>query len=286
MKKVTGVLIGLVAMALMSFGSVTAQAAGTVKIGGVSVDKSYLLTSTYYRTTRAVTAHVTYYKATNADTHKTGTLTLPKGTVVSGWFIPKHHLANGRWGMEMSIFSDQLNYALMNSRPKKGYHVSAAVSYNLKSFKKVKAPAYLPTYSIGNLYLGGAKVAKRGQDAAKQTVQITSNGYVEVHHLTKLSSETDLLANKPVSSAKIMKTRVKGAVRYLYLNKKLKGHHTVRVGKQGAYQYRLAFKNLHQPQNLSAYDDDRGEIYDFDSLYSLGGVTYFTPICFGSEIED
>jgi len=280
-------VLGFIAFAMISIGGMTAQAAtSTVKIGGVSVERSFLNIGTYYQAKRAAKATVTYYKTSKPDTQYTKVITLPKGTIMSGWIIPKHKLARGQWGNELSLVGGNLNYGLVNVGAKKGYLVSGVVSYALKKFKKVKTPAYMPTYSYGDLYLGGAKATRESDSQVKQIVRITSNGYVELIHQNKRTNSDGAFGGKPSSQAKIVKTKVKGATRYLYLNTKMKGVKTTRVGKKGAYQYRLALKNLHQPQNLSGYDDDRGEIYVFDSLYAVGGVTYYTLICNGSDIED
>jgi len=291
-KQVIYWVLGLALACLGVSGTTTARAAttastdATVNIGGVTVKREFLNINTYYRAQSAVKAEVTYYKVAKADSQYTKTITLPKGTVVAGDFIPKHHLANGKWGLELAVENSQLNYNLTKSGLKKGYLASGIVSYATSSFKKVKAPAYMPTYSSGDLYLGGAKATKQRDDQVKQIVRITTNGYVELMHRNTKATSDDAFAGKPFSQAKISKTQVKGATRYLYLNAKMTGLKTTKVGKKGAYQYRLAVKNLHQPVNLSYYDDDRGEVYNFDSLYAIGGVTYYTPICFGSDIED
>ncbi|GAK48524.1 hypothetical protein LOSG293_350130 [Secundilactobacillus oryzae JCM 18671] len=124
---------------------------------------------------------------------------------------------------------------------------------------------------------------------ASQSVNITTNGYVEVHKRNTTGQPEYVYSNNPVTSAKIKKTTVKGATHYLYLGSKIKGLKTTRVGKKGAYQYRLALKNLHKPQTISSNNEDSGAS-SLASLYSLGGVTYYTPIgttgnTFGSDSQ-
>lgn len=287
MRKRIGWLLGIAMLAIVGWGSVSAQAATrTVKIAGVTVPRSYLNTDTYYRANRTVTAHVTYYKAKHSNAQYTKSIKLPRGTVMAGNIVPKRKLAHGQWGNELALGMGNLNYSLLKTGAKKGYVAGGIVVYAVTSLKKIKTPAYMPTYSVGDLYLGGAKATQQRDDQVKKVFRVTTNGYVELIKRNAKAEGDATFAGKPVSEAKIERTRVKGATRYLYLGSKMKGVKTTRVGKKGAYRYRLAFKNLHRPQNLSYYDDDRGEVNVFDSLYSVGGVTYYTPICFGSEIED
>lgn len=287
-KQLLAGLIGFAALLAVGVGETTAHADATVNIGGTTVSRSYLNIDTYYRATRAVKATVTYYQAKTEKRQYNRTITLPKGTVVAGRIIPKHQLAHGKWGNELALGQGNLNYKLLNSGAKKGYVAGGTVSYALTYLKKVKRPAYMPTYSYGDLYLGGAKATLQADNQQKRVFRVTTNGYVELIARDTKAAGDAIFAGKPLHQAKIKKTRVKGATRYLYLSTKMSGTgiKTTRVGKKGAYQYRLALKNLHKPQNLSYDDDDRGTVYVFDSLYAVGGVTYYTPICFGSEIED
>lgn len=287
-KQLLAGLIGLAALLTVGTSQTTAHADATVNIGGTTVSRSYLNIDTYYRATRAVKAHVTYYRAKDGKRQYTKAIKLPKGTIVAGWIVPKHQLAHGKWGNELTFGQGNLNEKLLNAGAKKGYVAGGTVSYALKHLKKVKRPVYMPAYSSGDLYLGGAKATLQGDNQKKRVFRITTNGYVELIARNAKVQTDAAFAGKPLHQAKIKKTRVKGATRYLYLSSKMTGTgiKTTRVGKKGAYQYRLALKNLHQPQDLSYYDDDRGEVYVFDSLYAVGGVTYYTPICFGSEIED
>lgn len=287
-KQMMSLVLGLATVTAIGLaGTTTAQAAykyRTVTIAGETVGRDHLNTSTYYKVTKTVSVKVGFKKNTDELKGYTKTMKLPKGTIVTGSIVPKHKLAHGKWGDQLSFAVDNsLNYALFNRNVKKGYSAGYGIAYPVSNFKKIKTPAYMPTWSYGDLYLGGAKAI--GSES-KRSAQITTNGYVELHKINKKVTSDEQYTGKPYSTAKIVKTRVKGATRYLYLNGKLKGLKTVRVGKRGTYQYRLALKNRHQPQNHSSYDDDRGEYYDFYSLYSLGGVTYYTSITSGSDIED
>lgn len=282
------VLLGVTAaMAISLIDTTTVQAAykyRTVTIAGETVDRDHLNMSTYYKATKTVSVKIGYEKNTDETKGYTKTMKLPKGTIVAGMIVPKHKLPNGKWDDQLSfVVENRLNYALFNRNVRQGYRAGYGIAYPVSTFKKIKTPAYMPTWSYGDLYLGGAKAI---DTTSKRSAQITTNGYVELHEINKNATLDEQYTGRPYSTAKIAKTRVKDATRYLYLKGKLKGLKTVRVGKKGAYQYRLALMNRHQPQNRSSYDDDRGEYYDFYSLYALGGVTYYTAITSGSDVED
>jgi len=168
-KKLVGGVVGLTSLLVLGLSGVGAKAATTV-INGTTVDKDYLNQATYYRTTKAVKAKIIYDRLSSGDTRQeyTKSITLPKGLVVAGNFNPKRHLANGKWRTQFVFTQERLNYALINRWAKKGYAAENAggISYANKSFKRVKTPAYLPTWSYGDLYVGGAKAAQR--DANRQ----------------------------------------------------------------------------------------------------------------------
>ncbi|WP_407889626.1 hypothetical protein [Levilactobacillus sp. N40-8-2] len=265
--------LGLVMFAFMvgvvGLGTQASAKSATVKIGNDQVSRDYLYTSTFYRSTKAVTVKVT---ANHTDgTFATKTVKIPKNTVVSGQKVNVTSRKQVLW----INHDDELSYHVLKSAFTQ--HPSYVPSVrdlvvSVKAFKKVSRPAYLPTWSHGDLYLGGkAAISKL---TAKQKVQVTSDGYLEIH---KYVATTGATTPKPLQSAKINRTQVKGATRYLYFSKKIKGLTLKHVATRGQAQYRLTMKNLHQPQHRAGFsDDDMPGVYY--SLYKLGSQTYFTPI--------
>lgn len=277
-KKIIVGLLGLAAFATVGAGTTNAHAASTVQIAGQTARKHYLHIATYYRTTRATKVTINYEK-----THSTKlksyskSMTLPKGTIVDGDAHSFGTATTGSLYPEVHFNSNRLSYNLLNKGVKKGYQANEiGTSIATGSFKQISTPAYMPTWSYGDLYLGGASATKQ-PDESSQNVQITDNGYVEVHKKNASAQFYNRYFNKPVASAKIKKTTNKGSTRYLYLSKSLKGFKTTRVGHKGAYEYRLSMKNLHEPQVNPSNNED-ADYSSFYSLYSLGGKTYYTPL--------
>ncbi|GAX01326.1 hypothetical protein [Secundilactobacillus silagei] len=283
-KKMIAGLIGLAAFVTVSVGATNASASSaTVQINGTTVTRQHLRTSTYYQTTKATKMSLEYAKIDSAtDKSYSKTITLPKGTIIAGKLTKSS--TTGKMNADMSLMGDlvggePLHYTLVNKAAKKGYVADGlGTSTTPSAFKRVSTPAYIPTWSYGDLYLGGSSAAKQFLASyPNQKVQITTDGYVEVHQKGSAKNWEFYYANKPVTAAKIKKTTAKGTTRYLYLSSSLKGIKTTRVGNKGAYEYRLALKNLHDPLKLPAINED-SNVPTFVSRYSLGGVAYYTPI--------
>jgi len=280
MKKIN---IGLLILASIVFGfgvnNFTAKAdSSTVEINGQSFPRLLLFTTTCYKTKQSVTVNATYSKDLSGHHMYTRNITIPKGTVLGGHILPKHKLAHGKYGNEMFINAGGLNYDFFHRYAKKGYTYSSgsAYSYAWTSFQRIKTPKYVLTYSQGDLFC--SNIHNVNYNDIKQSIQITANGYVELFHPSESESMDDineLMDKKPFSQSKIIRTSVKGSTRYLYLNSKIKTIKTARVCERGKYFYRLAVKNLHQPQIRDKDDEPGSCIY---SLYSISGLKYFTPI--------
>lgn len=279
MKKIN---IGLIILASIVFGfgvnGLTAKAdSSTININGQSFPRDLLLTTTCYKTKQSVTVNATYSKDLSGNHMYTRNITIPKGTVLGGHILPKHKLAHGKYGNEMFINAGGLNYEFFHRYAKKGYTYSSgsAYSYAWTSFQKIKTPKYMPTYSQGDLYCSSTHDINF--NTIKQSIQITANGYVELFRLSDPINDDiyEVMDKRPFSQSKIIRTSINRNTRYLYLNSKIKTIKTTRVCKRGKYFYRLALKNLHQPQILVNNDEPSSTIY---SLYSINGLKYFTQI--------
>lgn len=240
-----------------------------VKIGQDWVARDLINPVTYYRAKRAVSV---VERVELKDKTFTRTVRIPKSTVVAGELT---YVDNQK---KMSLLIDRhenLSYHIVRS----AYHKLPGNLVNVQmlaakrqDFRRISRPAYMPTWSYGDLYLGSRVAAVRL--ITTQKVQVTTDGYLETHTYSPKTGET---TPKPLQSAKINRTRVKGATRYLYFSKKIKGLALKHVAKHGRMQYRLALKNRHQPQHVAGFsDNDEPGVYY--SLYQLGNKTYYTPI--------
>lgn len=264
-----GLTMAAVMLGVLGLGTQASAKSATVKIGNNQVPRDYLYTSTFYRSTKAVTVKVT---ANHTDgTFASKTVRIPKNTVVSG---QKYHITSKKQALSIN-HDDELSYHVLKTAftQHPSYVPSVRdLTVSPAAFKQVKRPVYLPTWSHGDLYLGGKSAI--GKLTSKRQVQVTSDGYLEIH---KYVATTGTATPKPLQSAKINRTQVKGATRYLYFSHKIKGLTLKHVAKRGQVQYRLTMKNLHQPQHRAGFsDDDMPGVYY--SLYKLGSQTYFTPI--------
>lgn len=232
---------------------------------------------TYYRTTRKVTLKAPF------DAYVSGTLkykvTLPKGTIVAA--RPTIQYKKNRQIRSLSVETSRLNRKLLMPGYRHGLWAGAdtVTTTVLGAFTKVKRPAYLPkNNSAGDLYLGSSpKTIMTRTKLAKQSVQLTTNGYVEVRQNKVTGRNTEYRA-KPQHSIKIRRTTIKGHTRYLYLAKKLKGFKMTKVHYRGKTQYRLA---LYNPRKTYAIDfDPEGDIDestpDNYGFLKLGGKTFYT----------
>ncbi|MFC6180833.1 hypothetical protein [Lactiplantibacillus daowaiensis] len=253
------------------------SATSEVKIGQWQVQRYLLHVRTYYQTTKKVTISAqfmpSYVEGGDISMHK---VTLPKGTIIAGEksAVTKHNKTT----YQMYLYPSDLGYNVLKPNLSNGYTSTPSMrswSKATSSFKKVSRPTYLPTYSYGDMYAGSTVSAIQSKQTKR--IQITSNGYVEVHKKVAKAEPDSQLYQKPSAAAKIERTTVKGSTRYLYLNKKLSGFTTTKVKQNGKTRYRLAMKNLHTPIYIKGqYDDDiPGSFY---SIYNLGGHKYFTYI--------
>lgn len=245
----------------------------TVKIGPDTAFKEFLHIRHYYKTTKKTKVTAMVVPIYTTGNGATLTYTLPKGTVIAAERTTKY--------APYQIDSSQLSYRLIKPLIKQGYAPTGQETDTLAAktkLKRVKRPAFLPTYSYGDLYPGRSvqKITTMENFQAKQLIRLTSNGYLERHQAVKKAQPRTQLTLKPKASVKIRKTRVKGNTRYLYFKNKVSGVKTKHL-RQGPYRYRLALKNRHLPVHLFG-DSDNDVAGAYYSIYSLGGKTYFTPL--------
>lgn len=222
----------------------------------------------YYRTTKAIkltALFTTYLDMGDVDVN----ITLPKGTVVEG--------RRGYTGT--TINTEYLSKNILKPGYKRGFWIANDALFTISPsvLRKVKHPAYLPKNgSHGDLYIGGATAIRNSfKSLASQTVQITSNGYVEVRKNKPTGAVAEYRA-QPKQSIKIKRTRIKGHTRYLYLAKPLKGFKTTKVSYQGAKQYRLALTNPLKTYMEPSYDEDDNLTPVYYGQMRLGGKTFYT----------
>ncbi|SMS13102.1 hypothetical protein [Levilactobacillus zymae] len=230
---------------------------------------------TYYRTTKKVTVSAPF------DAYVSGMLkskiTLPKGTIVAGTLSTQR--TKGKTTKVLDLATSRLSANLLKPGYQRGLWAGqeTATTKSTAAFTRVKRPAYLPRYgSAGDLYLGSTTKALLAGGIAKQSVQLTTNGYVEVRQNAVTGRDTEYRA-QPKTSVKIQRTTIKGHTRYLYLAKKLSGFKTTKVKSHGKTQYRLALVN---PQKTYAVDSDPEGDEDSSLSYygflTLGGKTFYT----------
>ncbi|MFT8391552.1 MAG: hypothetical protein ABF683_09715 [Sporolactobacillus sp.] len=242
------------------------------------LDKEFFNTDSFYKTTKAVKIQVPF-TGYNGGASLTKSVTLPKGTVVAGNDVSRTKV-NGKYIKVISIHSNLLSANLLKS----GYAAGLVASSNWqtqftpgKNFKEIKRPSYLPSYSYGDLYLGSTAAIKyRAIKLSKQSIVITTNGYIEIHKNSARANSASYFS-KPIVSAKIERTVVKNHTRQLFLNKKLSGFKTTKVQYQGKTQYCLDLTNQHEYRVVQPLEDgDDGPAYYM--LYIVGGKTFYTPL--------
>ncbi|WP_367295742.1 hypothetical protein [Levilactobacillus yonginensis] len=264
----------------------TEKPSALVKVGDYTASTDFLNLSAYYKTTKPVTVKVAYlptYKAGQAIMQK---LTLPAGITVAG------NLTTTKKGSylvpSLQLYLARLSYPALLNSAKAGYtmdpgagaydpQASITSTEKLAGFKRVKAPIYMPGYSHGDLYIGGAKAALSPIEPHTTSLRITPDGYVEVLKYDNKANSGLGFAQKPYSIAKITKTSFNDPYRKLYFSHDLKGVNTKRVSHSGTYQYCLTLKNLHTPQHTTG-NPTKGTAGTFDSLYTIGGTKYYTFI--------
>lgn len=261
--------------ALSLAGSATpalAESRSTI-LAGLKAPDATIYGAYYYRAIKSVTLHIPTmeWRGHLHPAFPTFKVTLPKGTTVAitkAAFAPRGDLA---------IMANELSSQYITRIHQKGYVLNGPATATASAFHRVSAPSYMPTESSGKLYHGENHSDMKTQRGGGVTndVTITTDGYVQVYN--RHTKWPEIRLNDPVASAKITKTRVKGATRYLYLNHPLNALKTVRVAHAGNAQYRLTVTNLHDPQNLPG-DEDQDTPTAVFSLYRLDGAVFFTPI--------
>lgn len=264
----------------------TERPSALVKVGNFTASTDFLNLSQYYELTRTIKVKVNY-----VPTHKVGhaisrDLTLPVGTVVAG------NLTSTKSGdflvPSLQLYLARLSYPLIRQSAPAGYTIDpGAGAYDpqatlkatdkLTAFKRIKAPDFMPGYSHGDLYLGGAKAALSTVETTTASIRVTPDGYLEYLKYDAKANAGLGFMQKPTGMAKITKTDFHDPYRTLYFAHDISGLKTKRVSHTGLYQYRLTLKNLHDPQH-NAGNEDKGFAGTFDSLYRIGGQTYFTFI--------
>lgn len=234
----------------------------------------------YYRTNKKVTVSAPF------DAYVQGTLntriSLPKGTIVVGTMA--NQTVKKITTKVLLVKTTQLSANLLKAGYQRGLWGSASSArvINYRAFTRIKRPAYLPRYgSDGNLYAGSTARTLIGNQISKQSVRLTTNGYVEVRENNDTGRNTEYRA-QPKDSVKIQRTTVKGHTRYLYLIKKLSGFKTTKVKYQGKVLYRLALVNL---QKIYAVDfdpeGDEDSSLSYFGFLELGGKIFYTSYNLG-----
>lgn len=233
----------------------------------------------FYKTTKKMTFNVPFTAYTGFGDVNIP-ITIPAGTLIQGE-------ANAS-GPAFFLSAGLLSQKILNPGYREGLWLpeGGLSIYNrkkMKNFKRVKRPAYLPKNgSTGDFYSGGMTAMQyRGSLLSKQSVQITTDGYVEVRQ-NNPKDDAIVYSSKPATSVKIKRTRIKSHTRYLYLAKKLKGFKTTKVRYKGKHQYRLALVNLQDTYETPPYDSEYDDMpYTVPSSYfgimHLGGKTFYTP---------
>lgn len=188
----------------------------------------------------------------------------------------------------LQLYLARLSYPALAASAKPGYTIDPGASAydpqatitdtsKLSAFKRVKAPDYMPGYSHGDLYIGGAAAAKSSVEPHTKSIRVTPDGYLEVLKYDAKANAGLGFSQKPVGLAKIVKTDFHDPNRTLYFSHAITGIHTTKVTKSGTTYYKLTLKNLHTPQHIAG-NPEAGTAGTFDSLYRIGGKTYYTFI--------
>ncbi|MFC6274164.1 hypothetical protein ACFQET_01365 [Levilactobacillus tangyuanensis] len=264
----------------------TEQPSSLVKVGQYTASTDFLNLSAYYKTTKPIRVKVAY-----VPTYKTGSpimqsLYLPAGITIAGNLTTTKR--NGYLIPSLQLYLARLSTAALQNSQKPGYTLDpGAGAYDpqvtikdmdqLAGFKRVPAPTYMPGYSHGDLFLGGAQAALSPMEPQSKSLRVTSDGYVQVMTYDPRANAGLGFYQKPLGIAKITRTAFNDPYRKLYFRQDLKGVHTQHVNKHGNEQYCLTLKNLHTPQHTNG-NPFKGISGTFDSLYEVGGTKYYTFI--------
>ncbi|MDT7013392.1 hypothetical protein [Levilactobacillus namurensis] len=286
--KISGAFLiaGLALMVGTPAAAQTERPNSLVKVGHYTASSNFLNLSQYYQTTRTTTV-----KAAYVPTHKFGgrvmrSLTLPKGTVVAGYLTT--HKVGSRLQPQLLIYTSRLSHHRLATAQPAGYTIDPTsdtdntptvitTARKLRAFKRVHCPRYMPAYSHGDLYAGGAAAAISPVEPTSTSVRVTPDGYVELLTYDHTVRGGLGFYQAPTSQGKITKTVFHDPYRQLYTQHALPGLRTTAVNATGTARYRLTIKNRHQPQHIIG-DPLRGIAGTFDSLYLIGGVPYYTFI--------
>lgn len=233
--------------------------------------KSNGQTNLYFKFQKPYRARLILHKTTGNYIKKT--LTLPKGTIVSG--VPDR---DGHKFTTIHNGAVDVSYQL-KKRVVKGYQsatLNFAVKYSSGILRQVKKPAYSLPYGHNILWTGKPVNLwpKRAVTSPSQ-IKITSDGYVEFYryHSVTAGDTTINYQVKPNSSVKINHVLKRGSSMYFYYRDHLKGVSDKRVRKAGPYQYRLTLTNKNTPY---AFGDPDNDMFQYASFYSVGNRSYWT----------
>lgn len=264
----------------------TEKPSSLVKVGQYTASTDFLNLSAYYQTTKPLRVKVAYVPTYKAGSPIMQSLYLPAGITIAGNLTTTKR--NGYLVPSLQLYLARLSTPALQNSAKPGYtldpgsgaydpQVTIKDMDKLAGFKRVSAPVYMPGYSHGDLFIGGAQAALSPIEPQNKSLRVTSDGYVQV-------MKDDLRANaglgfyqKPLGIAKITRTDFNDPYRKLYFSHDLKGVHTKRVSQRGNEQYCLTLKNLHTPQHTTG-NPFKGIAGTFDSLYEVGGTKYYTFI--------
>lgn len=266
----------------------TEQPGALVKVGHYTASTDFLNLSQYYRTTRSTTVRVAYVPTHHFGAPVMRSLTLPKGTVVAGYLTSQK--VKNRLTPALLLYVSRLSYARLATVQPTGYTVDPTAdtdntttvithARHLTAFKRVPCPRYMPAYSHGDLYLGGAAAAVSPAEPTATSLRVTPDGAVEVRTYDPTVRSGLGFYQRPTSQAKITKTTFHDPIRHLYVAHDLTGLTLKHVHPRGQQQYRLTLHNLHRPQHIAG-DPLKGVAGTFDSLYRIGGTPYYTFIGF------
>lgn len=284
----TGLIVAVIAL-IGSWSAARAQTekpSAIVKVGQYAASTDFLNLSQYFQLTSSLQVKVNYVPTTKVGHPLRRTLTLPQGTVVAG------SLTTTKSGdflvPTLQLYLARLSYPLVHREAPMGYtidpgagaydaQVTLKATDKLTAFKRVPAPRYMPAYSHGDLYLGGAKSALSPQEPDNQSIRITPDGYLEYITYDKTVNPGLGFMQRPTGMAKITRTDFHDPYRDLYFKEPINGLRLKRVAQTGNQQYKLVLKNLHTPQHTWG-NEDAGIAGTFNSLYLVDGKQYYTFI--------
>lgn len=291
MKKMTAIL-ATVGLAATTLGSVSAKAWTTEPTMPTPISGNAWLhgedsqlgafRNQYYRLNAATKATVLTSKIKGQGWIKKS-VTLPKGTVITGYRSGNHVKAN------VDDYSS-ISYGLKRAGlPAKNGANDGQVDFKVAKNRvtKIARPAYALTFGDNQFYRGGVKAIEQLPTRGSRMIKVTSDGYLEDYpYAPRVFTATDEYQGdytwridhdaKPKTSLKITKATVKGANIQLYTKTKPSGVTSRRVAKTGRFQYRTTLTNRHRPCQFQ--DNRYGDDMAFASTYSIGKTAFYTVI--------